>query len=117
SSSLQPARKSAQAARRKLRVSEALIFIAHLGYKLCANALEKLGSFREAEFCVRGLDADEETVVRGALETRDGEQRTVRLRKFVQREHSEDGARRSSKNRQLEGNRHECRPAIQVTAG
>src|SRR5205807_2593380 len=39
------------------------------------------------------------------------------LRKFVQREHSEDGARRSAKNRRLEGDRDECGPAIQGTAG
>src|SRR5256885_2298025 len=116
-SSLQPARKSAQAARRKFRVSEALIFIAHLGHKFCADALEKLGSFREIEFCVRGLDADEKAVVRGALETRDGEQRAMRLWKFIQREHSEDGKSGRAKNRQFERNRNERGPAIKRTAG
>src|SRR5882672_857735 len=116
-SSLQPARKSPQAARRKFRVSEALIFIAYLGHKLRANTFEKLRGIGQIKFCVGGFDADKKAVIAGALGALYGEQRTMRLREFVQGQHSEHGKGGRAENRQFERHRNEGRPAIKGTAG
>src|ERR1051325_7124120 len=93
SSSLHPTRKTPQAASSTPRMSEALIFIAHLGHIFRANTFEKLRGARQIKFCVAGFDADEEGIVCGALEAGHGEERTMRLRELVQSQHSEHGKR------------------------
>src|SRR5260221_4340546 len=116
-SSLQPARKSAQAARRTFRVSEALIFIAYLGHKLRADTFEKLRGIGQIKFCVGGFDADKKAVIAGALEAFYGEQRAMRLRELVQREHTKQGKGGRAENRQFECDRNERGPAIKGTTG
>src|ERR1700741_2890159 len=117
SSSLHPAKKTPQAASKIPRVSEALIFIAHLGHKFSTDAFKEFRRGAQVEFFVAGLNADEEFVICGALETRHREKRAMRLRQFVQRQHSEHGKRRSAENGQFERDWNERRPAIQWTAG
>src|SRR5215475_268517 len=93
-SSLQPARTKPQATSKTPRVNEALIFIAHLGHEFGADPFEELCGIGQIEFRVGSFDTEKETVVGGLLEARHREERAMRLRKFVQRQHSEHGKRR-----------------------
>src|SRR5579859_868233 len=93
SSSLHPAKKRPQTASKIPRVSEALIFIAHLGHKFASDALEELRRTGQVELLVTRFDADKESIVRGALEPRHGEERAMRLWQFVQGKHAKDGKR------------------------
>src|SRR5215475_5906899 len=116
SSALQPARRRQQAARRNSRVMEALILIAHLGHSFCVDALQKLRRAGKVELLVARLDAEEESVIRGALETRHIKERAMRLGQFVQRKHAKHGKRRGAQNGEFECDRNERGPAVEGAA-
>src|SRR5262249_57972074 len=98
SSALQPASKRPQVARRNLCVIEALIFIAHLGYSFCIDALQEFRYIGEIELLVTRLDAEEESVICGTLEARHIKERAMRLGEFVQRKHAKHGKRGRAQN-------------------
>src|SRR5437879_6101614 len=64
----------------------------------------------EIELRVLRFNAEKKPVAARQREPRDVEDRVVRLRQPVQREHAEYGAQRSDEDRALEGHRDERRP-------
>src|SRR5262249_17595165 len=75
--------------------------------------LEKATRRLQIELRIRRLDAEEEPVAAGERETWHVEDRVVRLRQAVEREHAEHRGQRRDENRALEGDRDECRPAVE----
>src|SRR5215831_3272477 len=98
--SLQPARLNAQATP---RMNATLIFIAHLGDVLGIDALQEPGGFHQMEFMVMRFDPQEEAVAGSVLEALDVEERMMRLRQPIQRQHAEDGEGRRAKHGQFKG--------------
>src|SRR5690242_20851993 len=91
SSSLQPTAQTPNTVKKKMRRTEALIFIVHLGHIFRADAFKKLGGLSQIEFLVRRFNAQKKCVVRRALETRNRKEGAVRLWKLVERQHAEHG--------------------------
>src|SRR4029077_3498057 len=89
----------------------------HLGDMMCMNFLKEPGAFLQMEVRVLGLDANKKAVRRRVRETRNVENRMIRLRQFVQREHAENRGERRPENGQLKGDGNKSGPAIQRTAG
>src|SRR5437762_11598110 len=58
------------------------------------------------------FDAKKKPVAARTLETFDVEQRMIRHRQTVQREHAEHGGNRRAENGHLERDRDECRPTV-----
>src|SRR5208282_2589645 len=100
---------AAQTPRRK---REALVIV-HLGNVMCREPLQEARGFREIKLFVAGLNADEETVRRRMAEAMRIEDRVMRLRQPVKREHSKHGEERSTENGQLKCDGDEGRPAIE----
>src|SRR5262245_1294441 len=69
--------------------TDALIFIAHLGDVLGIDALQKTRRLFQVKLRIVRFNAQEKFVVRSALKPLHIKQRMVRLRQFVQRQHSE----------------------------
>src|SRR5215467_4247738 len=113
-SSSQPARTRAQNA--DPTRTAALILIAHLGHMLGVDALQEASRVLQLEFRIVGFDAKEKLVVGSLLEPRYVEQRMMRLRQFVHRQHAKNGKKRSAQHGQLERDRNERRPAVQRTS-
>ena len=65
----------------------------HLGNVLRGKPLQKARRIREIKLFVASLDADKEAVTRGMRETVSIENRMMRLRQPVEREHAEHGRR------------------------
>jgi hypothetical protein len=78
-----------------------------------SEAVEKAPRLRDIEQGIRGLETEEESVLGRALEAGSGEERVIRRGKPIEREHPEDGRESSSQDRDLEGDRDECRPAVE----
>ncbi len=76
------------------------------------QTFEKRLSACQIEFLVALLHHQEESVFRRQREARDIEDRMIRRRQAVHREHSENGAQSRAEYGELKGNRNECRPAI-----
>src|SRR5476649_1165778 len=70
----------------------------------------------DVELGILRLDAEEEPVTAGQREPRQVEDRVIRHRQAVEREHAEDARQRGRENRALEGDRDERRPAVQRLA-
>src|SRR5580693_8755266 len=81
---------AAQAAARKREV----LVKGHLGDVVRVNFLKEPGAFLQMEVGVLGLDANEKAVRRRVRETCNVENRMIRLRQFVQREHAENRSER-----------------------
>ena len=79
--------------------------------------LQKSRGIREVKFFVAGLDADEKAIRRGMRETVGIENRMMRLRQTVEREHAEHRGERSEKNGHLKRDWNEGWPAIERTSG
>ena len=80
------------------------------------NFLEQPRAFFQMEVGVLGLDANEKAVRRRVRESRNVENRMIRLRQFVQREHAENRGERCPENGQLKGDGNKSRPAIERTS-
>src|SRR5271167_456909 len=104
------------AAHRPSTMREVLV-IMHLGNVMRVKPLQKTCGIRKVKFFVAGLNADEEAVRRGMRETVRIENRMVRLRQPVEREHSKHSGERSKENGHLKRDRNERRPAIQRAPG
>src|SRR6185436_77537 len=86
-----------------------LLDIAHF---FGAQTLQKASRPRVVELRILRFDRQEEPILAGVLgEALDVEHRVVGHRQPVEREHAEDRRQRGKKDRQLEGDRHEHRPA------
>src|SRR3974390_754952 len=83
--------------------SEDLFFIRHLGHMHRTLFLQKPCASRHIEFRIACLDAKEKPIRRGVRESLDVEDRMMRLRKFVQRDHADHGENRRPQHCQLEG--------------
>src|SRR5450432_2549179 len=117
---LQPASSRTQAApqsaasEREMEMVRTVLVIKHLGHVMRIDALQESRGVRKIEFLVAGLDAQKELVAGGVLgETLDVEQRMMRLRQAVQRQHAENRGKRRAQHGQFESDRNEGRPAIQ----
>ena len=73
---------------------------------------QKLGRGAAIELRVRGLDAEEETVLARPGELRHVEQRMVELRQAVEKHHSQEGREGAHQDQHFEGDGNEDRPAI-----
>src|SRR5580692_10575402 len=107
-----PVTRASIAAHTPRRIREALI-IMHLGNVLRREPLEKPSGVRKIELLVARLDADEEAVLGRVAETIGVENRVMRLRQLVERDHAEDGGKRGAKNGQLKRDGDEGRPAVE----
>src|SRR6185436_10380117 len=88
----------------------------NVGHLPRSQRLEKCPRRLEVELLVARFDAEEEAAARGEREPRDAEDRVIRHRQAVEREHAEDGGERSREDRALERHRDERRPAVERTA-
>src|SRR5713101_40540 len=93
--------------------TRAALLIVHLDDIVRMKAFEKLRGLHAVEFRVARLDAEEKTVVGGEAEPRHIENRMMRLRQLVQREHAQDGKESRAEDGALKRDRDERRPAIE----
>src|ERR1700737_3517695 len=80
------------------------LIILHLGDVFGMQTLQKPRRFRQIEFGIAWLDTKEKSVRRGVHKSRHVENRMVRLRQFIQPQHSKNRKKRSPHNRQLKRN-------------
>src|SRR5262245_3299981 len=77
------------------------------------ECFEKSTRLRQIELLVARLDAQEKSIAARQREARDVEDRVIRLRQSVERQHAEHSRERGAENRAFEGHRYERRPAIE----
>src|SRR5690349_5614186 len=78
---------------------------------------EELPGLCEIEFRIRRFDADEKAVAAGEREDGHVEQRVIRLRQPVQREHPEDRGEARAQHRRLKRDGDPRRPTVQGPTG
>src|SRR5262245_35733584 len=78
-----------------------------------AERFEEAARPLEIELWIPGLDAQEKLVAGRQREPRDVEDRVIRHRQAVEREHAEHGRQRGTENRAFERDRYEHRPGIE----
>src|SRR5208283_5758715 len=98
--------------RRAVR-SEELVFILHLADVLGRYTLQEPGGLCQVEFWIARFDAKEEAIGGRAREAFDAEDRMIRLRQFVQGEHTDHGKNRGAKDGQFKGDGNEGGPTVQ----
>src|SRR5713226_4897910 len=112
----QPARNIMQLAAAIPQIPRARLFIEHLGHMLRVNRLQEPGSLRQIKLGIGGFDAYEKAVRRGVAKPLGIENRVMRLRQPIQRQHAKYGESALSENGQLKRDGNERRPAIQGPA-
>src|SRR5215475_13539312 len=88
--------------------------IAHLPRR---QALQKIPRRRAVESRIARLNTEEKTVLRRQREARDVENRMVRMRQSVKRQHPQQRRERRRQHRQFKSHRNEHGPTVQRPAG
>src|SRR5215217_4617632 len=81
-----------------------------------ADPFEELAGLLQVEFLVCRLDAEKEAIAAGQREALGVEDRMIRLRQTIERQHAEHARQRGAENRALIGDRDERRPAVERLA-
>src|SRR6266404_8856110 len=90
----------------------AVTLMRHLRDLLGMKILKKLFRLRQAELGILRLNAQEKAVTAGTVEARRVEDRMVRLRQSIQREHAKDRGQRSAEHRALKRHRNKRGPGV-----
>src|SRR5437763_3183288 len=90
--------------------------IRHLPHMIRAQLFQELARIRRIKLFVDALHAKIKLVARSVLEFHDVEQRMIRLRQSIQREHADYRRDRCGQDRALVRRHDECRPRSQRTS-